>query len=156
MPQTPNIKRFEALTEREQTVLSLIADGMSNREIASHLSLSVNTVKWHTQQIYDKLGVERRTQAVAVGRSLGLIEEGAQHDSHYDAFAPPIPITRLIGREQELADLNNLLHSPDGRLITLLGPGGIGKTRLAEALAEQWQDSTSQPVVFVRLEGVSA
>jgi predicted ATPase/DNA-binding CsgD family transcriptional regulator len=63
----------EPLTERELAVLRLIAAGHSNREIADELFLSVNTVRSYNQQIYGKLGIGSRTQAVARARDLGLI-----------------------------------------------------------------------------------
>jgi ATP/maltotriose-dependent transcriptional regulator MalT len=62
----------EALTERESEVLQLLAKGASNREIAQHLILSVNTVKKHVLNICGKLGVQSRTQAIAKARSLNL------------------------------------------------------------------------------------
>jgi LuxR family maltose regulon positive regulatory protein len=62
----------EPLTEREREVLQLLADGASNREIADHLVLSVNTVKKHVLNICGKLGVQSRTQAIAKARSLNL------------------------------------------------------------------------------------
>lgn len=64
---------IEPLSDREQQVLELIAQGYSNREIARSLSISLNTVKGHTRQIYGKLGVHSRTQAVAQARVLGLL-----------------------------------------------------------------------------------
>ncbi|MGD8596972.1 MAG: LuxR C-terminal-related transcriptional regulator [Anaerolineae bacterium] len=63
----------EPLSERELEVLGLIAEGLNNREIASRLYLSLNTVKGHTRNIYGKLGVHSRTQAAAQARSLGLL-----------------------------------------------------------------------------------
>jgi LuxR family maltose regulon positive regulatory protein len=63
----------EALSDRELEVLGLIARGLTNRQIATHLFLSLNTVKVHTRNIYGKLDVNNRTQAVAEARSLGLL-----------------------------------------------------------------------------------
>jgi LuxR family maltose regulon positive regulatory protein len=63
----------EPLTEREFSVLRLIAAGRSNREIADELFLSVNTVRSYSQQLYGKLDVGSRTQAVARARDLGLL-----------------------------------------------------------------------------------
>jgi LuxR family maltose regulon positive regulatory protein len=65
----------EALSEREIEVLGLIASGLSNREIAQKLYLSNSTVKVHTYNIYRKLGVHSRTQAVAKARALGILTE---------------------------------------------------------------------------------
>jgi len=63
----------ETLSERELEVLRLIAEGLTNAEIAGRLFISVPTVKWHTGNIYGKLGVRNRTQAVARARGLGLL-----------------------------------------------------------------------------------
>jgi ATP/maltotriose-dependent transcriptional regulator MalT len=65
--------RVNLLTEREHTILVLIAEGLSNQEIADRLILSLGTVKWYTGQIYSKLGVQTRTQAVAHARVLHLL-----------------------------------------------------------------------------------
>jgi ATP/maltotriose-dependent transcriptional regulator MalT len=61
------------LSPRELEVLTLIAAGKSNEEIASQLYLALNTVKRHASNIYDKLEVKKRTEAVAKARQLGLI-----------------------------------------------------------------------------------
>lgn len=63
----------EPLSERELEVLGLIAAGYSNPEIAHKLSISLATVKRHINNLYSKLGVESRTQAVAKGRALFLL-----------------------------------------------------------------------------------
>jgi len=64
---------IEPLSEREIEVLQLIAEGLTNQEICSKLCVTLNTVKTHTRNIYAKLGAHTRTQAVARGRTLGLI-----------------------------------------------------------------------------------
>jgi NarL family two-component system response regulator LiaR len=61
------------ITRRELEILELIANGMSNREIAEKLFVSENTVKTHSSRLFDKLGAKRRTQAVQMGKELGLI-----------------------------------------------------------------------------------
>jgi len=75
-------KPFEANTAQQQTlgitareleILTLIARGLSNREIATQLFVSENTVKTHCARAYDKLGAARRTQAVQRGKELGLL-----------------------------------------------------------------------------------
>lgn len=61
------------LTPRELEVLELIAEGLSNKEIAARVFVSENTIKTHSSRVFDKLGAQRRTQAVQLGRELGLI-----------------------------------------------------------------------------------
>jgi LuxR family maltose regulon positive regulatory protein len=63
----------EPLSERELEVLQLIAAGLSNREIGDRLFLALDTVKGHNRRIFEKLGVQRRTEAVARARELGLL-----------------------------------------------------------------------------------
>jgi DNA-binding CsgD family transcriptional regulator len=61
------------ITRRELEILGLIAQGMSNREIAEKLFVSENTVKTHSSRVFDKLGAKRRTQAVQLGKEFRLI-----------------------------------------------------------------------------------
>ena len=61
------------MTERELEVLRLIEQGFSNQEIADRLFLALSTVKGHTRLIFDKLQVQRRTEAVVRARELGLL-----------------------------------------------------------------------------------
>jgi DNA-binding NarL/FixJ family response regulator len=63
----------QALTEREQQILRLVADGLSNREIADQLFLSRYTVESHVKRIYRKLAVSSRISAVSVARARGVI-----------------------------------------------------------------------------------
>jgi LuxR family transcriptional regulator, maltose regulon positive regulatory protein len=63
----------EPLSERELEILKLIAQGLSNREISERLFLAVDTVKGHNRHIFDKLQVQRRTEAIARARELGLL-----------------------------------------------------------------------------------
>ena len=74
-PFAVNEQRLQelAITKRELEILQLIADGLSNREIAEKLFVSENTVKTHSSRLFDKLSAKRRTQAVQRGKELGLI-----------------------------------------------------------------------------------
>ena len=67
----------------------------------------------------------------------------------------PVSPTTLVGREEELTELANLLADPSCRLVTLIGPGGIGKTRLALAAAAREADAFQNGVVFVDLSGAT-
>ncbi|WP_295801200.1 LuxR C-terminal-related transcriptional regulator [Mucilaginibacter sp.] len=61
------------LSARELEVLQLIADGLSNQQIAERLFVSLNTIKTHTSNLFLKMEVERRTQAIEMAKRLGLI-----------------------------------------------------------------------------------
>jgi DNA-binding CsgD family transcriptional regulator len=61
------------ITPRELEILELIAEGLSNREIAARVYVSENTVKTHSSHVFDKLGARRRTQAVQLAKELRLI-----------------------------------------------------------------------------------
>jgi DNA-binding CsgD family transcriptional regulator len=74
-PFEPDTAKAEelAITARELEILHLIADGLSNRQIAEKLFVSENTVKTHCSRLFEKLGASRRTQAVQLGKSYRLI-----------------------------------------------------------------------------------
>jgi LuxR family maltose regulon positive regulatory protein len=65
----------EPLSERELEVLQLIAEGLTNQEVATRLYLSLHTVKVHARNIFTKLAVKNRAQAVARGRALGILSQ---------------------------------------------------------------------------------
>ena len=79
MPPAATFTRNEAkvaaigMTRRELEILELIAAGLSNREIAERVFVSENTVKTHSSRVFEKLGAKWRTQAVQLGKELGLI-----------------------------------------------------------------------------------
>ena len=75
VPFAPDERRREDLgiTPRELNILELIAEGLSNREIAEKLFVSENTVKTHSSRVFSKLGARRRTQAVQLGKEFGLL-----------------------------------------------------------------------------------
>jgi predicted ATPase/DNA-binding SARP family transcriptional activator len=100
------------------------------------------------QRCVDALRVELSVEPAAETRALyDKIRAGAER------LAPSLPIhpTPLIGREQELADVAALLADPACRLLTLVGPGGIGKTRLALAAAHARASAFRHGVYFVSL-----
>lgn len=165
----PDATQQDAFNERELEVLRLIAEGWSNREIADELIVSVNTVRWYNKQIYSKLGVHSRTLAIARARDMGLLEidsvvstAGASVSEPEPAALPvirhnlPTQLTAFVGRQRELDELTRLLSDPDTRLVTLIGPGGIGKTRVAIEASRTQIEQFEQGVYLVELAPVDA
>ncbi len=152
--QADNPRHPDALTGREQAILERLSAGLSDQQIAAALFLSHNTVRWYNRQIYSKLGVSSRTQAVARAKALGLLGSA-------DAAAPPpapkpvfpAQITPFVGRDRETSDIKRLLQNT--RLLTLTGVGGTGKTRLALHAASDLLDAFADGVYFVDLAPVN-
>jgi predicted ATPase/DNA-binding CsgD family transcriptional regulator len=120
---------LEPLTEREKEILRLLAAGLSNHEIAQRLVLAPGTVKVHTRNLYGKLGANSRAQAILRAGELGYLDEAV--DARSLNHNLPAQSTPFVGRERELNELAHLFHEPSLRLMTILGPGGMGKSRLA-------------------------
>jgi predicted ATPase/transcriptional regulator with XRE-family HTH domain len=78
-----------------------------------------------------------------------------EHQRPSPRWKPPAPSTPLLGREQELATITQLLAEPPCRLLTLVGPGGIGKTRLALAAADRLQPTFAHGAAFVLLAAIT-
>lgn len=70
------------LSERELDVLMGIAEGLSNQEIGEKLNISISTVKTHTSNLFSKLGVQRRTQAIIKAQNLGVITHSVEDYSN--------------------------------------------------------------------------
>lgn len=73
LPVVPRQPLVEPLSERELEVLQLVAEGLTNRQIAERLFLALSTVKGHNRVIYGKLNVNSRTEAVARARDLEIL-----------------------------------------------------------------------------------
>jgi predicted ATPase/class 3 adenylate cyclase len=76
---------LEPLTQREGEILGLLAEGLSHREIAQKLYISSETVKWYNKQLYSKLGVHSRSQAVDRARQIGLL--GDTHEKSWKGMS---------------------------------------------------------------------
>ncbi len=144
----------EPFSPREVEILRLIKEGLTNQEIARTLFLSLDTVKWYNQQIFAKLGVNNRTRAIEQARRYGLIElqtVSSAREIPRPKHNLPSPLSSFIGRKHELAELHGLLLAEPIRLVTLAGPGGVGKTRLAIQAGWELLEDFPGGVFFVSL-----
>jgi len=136
------------LTWREQEVLILLGERLTNREIAERLHLAESTVKDYVGKILSKLYVKNRRQAVEQAKYLGLLDGGRKTVVNPMANLPAEP-TPFVGRRGELVEIKQ--HLADTRLLTLNGPGGIGKTRLALKAAGEAAGDFEDGIFFVAL-----
>jgi predicted ATPase/class 3 adenylate cyclase len=116
--------------------------GAGLRDLGSHKLKDIE----HPQRIF-QLNIEGLTDSYPPLKTLGV--EG-------EPLTPlPLPATSFIGRETEVAEVIGYLLGPDVRLLTLTGPGGVGKTRLALAVTRQLRDGFPAGIAFVPLAPVS-
>ena len=115
------------VSAREAEVLAALAGDRSNAQIARRLQISVRTVESHISSLLRKYGVADRHELAALA------------DAQPEGFSTPTgPGTTFVGREHDRAELIRALGS--NRLVSLLGPGGVGKTRLALQVAAEVAD----------------
>ncbi len=148
---TPHViqNTYEPLGKRELEILSLMAQNLSDRVIAERLVVAYTTVKWHNRQIFNKLGVNNRHEAIEAAKALNLL--AAQEPLVMPRHNLPSQITPFVGRETEVHNLVHMLRDQEPRLVTLLAPGGMGKTRLGLAVAEKLLSAFPDGVTFVAL-----
>lgn len=117
------------------------------------------------QRLADELNIEPTGETVALYQAIRAEEQGDKgaRETAPPLLSPSAPLhnlppspTPFVGRKEELADLGELLANPDCRMVTISGPGGIGKTRLAlEAVAEQ-VGNFAQGIFFVPFAAVNS
>ena len=127
----------QVITPREAEVLAAVGSHLTNAQIANRLHLSVRTVDTHVSALLRKLGVADRKALAELAPAIGTgPAPGA------GILALPAPWTSLVGRHGEVADVVAALDG--SRLVTLVGPGGVGNTRLsievAAALSDKFAD----------------
>jgi predicted ATPase/DNA-binding SARP family transcriptional activator len=109
--------------------------------------------------LVDQLGIEPGAELRALERAIlaqdPALDLGRRADERAGGAGIPAPPTPTIGREADLARLRDLLGQPTSRLVTLVGPGGVGKTRLAIELARAAIDEFADGACFVTLAPVS-
>ena len=122
-------------------------------ERAGQRDLALRQYERCVAALRDELGVDPSEETRRLG--LRLLEPKLTGQGRGERPRPwrklPAPPSRLIGRETELEQLHDLLVDSDARLLTLIGPGGVGKTRLALEAAVQLQDAFRDGAAFVSL-----
>ena len=145
---TPLSLADQGVSEREAEVLALIGDRLTNPEIARRLFISVRTVESHVSSLLRKLGMaDRRALAGLAARARLRGQDSASNASL------PAPLTSFVGRAAERVALAEILAGH--RLVTAVGPGGVGKTRLAIAVAGDVADRYPNGARYVDLVPVS-
>jgi predicted ATPase len=136
--------------DREPRLTAMI-DDLQSEAVDSYRSFSTSLELG--QLVQDDLALllsERFSDSRAV-RSGPTAPDTARRGSR----SLPVTSTSLVGREHDIVEISKLLENPEVRLVTLTGPGGIGKTRLAIAVAEQLDDRFPDSTVFVPLAAVA-
>ena len=139
------------LTLRELQVARLVREGLTDRQVAEKLFITRRTAEWHLKQIFNKLGVNSRSQVAAwVAHDQAVGSTGQSPDEHRQNL--PLQLTTFVGRRKQLDKVQRLLDTK--RLVTLTAVGGAGKTRLALEVARRVQDSYPDGTWFVDLTEV--
>ena len=141
----------ERLTRRENDILTLLGQDLTDREIAKQLVLSLNSVKWYVRQVIGKLGVTNRKEAVTRAREIGLLAGSAPVKK--TTYNLPRQLSSFIGREKEIDQVVKMIW--EYPLVTLTGPGGVGKTRLAQVVTAEIADDFMDGVCYVELASLA-
>ncbi|MCB0033924.1 MAG: AAA family ATPase, partial [Anaerolineales bacterium] len=138
---TQELLRLDPLQEGALRLLMrlLVRAGQRNTALTQYRSFR--------QNLTAELGVEPAAETVTLYERIRLAKEPIPHKL-------PVTLTPFIGREEELAQLEARLDDPTCQLITLVGPGGTGKTRLAIATADRRQGEYLNGIFFVSLIGI--
>jgi predicted ATPase/DNA-binding CsgD family transcriptional regulator len=132
------------ISAREAEVLSMLGEHRSNAEIGARLFISVRTVETHVSSLLRKLGAPDRRALAQLATEWSRAARGGEA-----ALGLPAPVTSFVGRESERAALAEAVRAH--RQVSAVGPGGVGKTRLALAVAADAAGDFADGVWFVDL-----
>ena len=143
------------VSAREAEVLLGVAEHLTNAEIGAKLFISIRTVESHVSSLLRKLAVGDRRALAGVAANLRAtsVMPGSASDPAIRAATWPSPLTSFIGRASERAALADALATH--RLVTAVGPGGIGKSRLAQVVAADVTDRYVDGAWYVDLVPVT-
>lgn len=155
IPFTPNLPLGDMLTAREHEILSLLGTGLSNADIGARLNLASSTIKWYLKQLFTKLNVHNRVQALNRIRELQLGGTGSTHLSpRVTAGGAVRPLSMpmgnpykglrafqeadaadFFGRERLIEDMTQRLNEthPLSHFMAVVGPSGSGKSSAVKA-----------------------
>ena len=128
----------DPLTEREKEILKRLSTGLSDQQISDDLFLSLNTVKWYNRQIYAKLGVSNRTEAILKARGLRLIDiEGGPTPVPFQA-RPQIPLPSRRKVEQRIHFTNSFDGTQIAYAVAGNGPPLVKVANYMSHLEYDW------------------
>src|SRR5262249_12904187 len=130
VPELEEATRAHPLRERRRYQLMLALYRLGRQSDA------LRVYRETRQLLVDELGIEPAFDLQRRERQILVPDESLAAVAADRLPSLPAALTPLVGRLRELAELGGLLERPDARLVTLIGPGGVGKTRLALAAAE--------------------
>ena len=136
VPELEALTRLHPLRERLRAQLMLALYRLGRQADALELYRETR------QLLVDELGIDPGPELQRLERQILVQDEAlAPAGRVRETRAVPVSLTPLVGRFQEVAELGTLLRRSDVRLLTLVGPGGVGKTRLALSVAELWPEA---------------
>ncbi|HTP11661.1 MAG TPA: BTAD domain-containing putative transcriptional regulator, partial [Anaerolineae bacterium] len=136
----------QQILKREPLHETIVRELMRLRAMAGDRARALEDYRHFQQRVIEELGVPPLPETTALYESLrhatfipdrSTLQVAAPPSITARPVKVPVPLTRTIGREPELAEVYDLVRSPATRLLTLTGPGGTGKTRLAQEVAQR-------------------